>query len=159
MSQGALISWKEESGTIHREMDRLLTAGWVETAEECRVRKIQFMTLIERRNVAAYNYLKSDGDTARVSINPQNPSDAPRRLPNLDPMFEVETQEPSEVALAIDLSPQAPLPDPVFEAEVMDGKVSQEPSKAAIAIDRGSQMPPANPMFEVKNFLKFLGLK
>jgi len=95
MSQGALISWKEESGTIHREMDRLLRAGWVETAEECRVRKIQFMTLIERRNVAAYNYLKSDGDTARVPINPQNPSDTPRGLPNLDPMFEVETQEPS----------------------------------------------------------------
>ena len=56
MSQGALISWEEESGTIHREMDRLLTAGWVETAEECRVRKIQFMALIQRRNVAAHDF-------------------------------------------------------------------------------------------------------
>jgi hypothetical protein len=53
MSRGDLISWKEECAVIHMEMDRLLTAGWPKTAEERQVRRIQFMALIERRNVAA----------------------------------------------------------------------------------------------------------
>jgi hypothetical protein len=52
MSRGALISWKEECDTVHGEMDRLLTAGWPGTAEERQVRKIQFMALVERRNVS-----------------------------------------------------------------------------------------------------------
>jgi hypothetical protein len=69
MSRGALISWKEECDTIHGEMDRLLTAGWPGTVEERQVRKIQFMALIERRNVSAQKFLK-----------PGNPID-----PDLDP--------------------------------------------------------------------------
>ena len=67
MSQGALISWKEECETVHSEMDRLLTAGWPETAEERQVRKIQFVALIQRRNDAAQNFLKSDRGTAKAS--------------------------------------------------------------------------------------------
>ena len=133
MSQDVLKSWKEECDAIHREMDRLLTASWPETAEERQVRKIQFMALIERRNFAARNCLKSDGDTARSSINQQKPSETPGVLPNADPMFEVET---------------------------MNVKISQEPSEeAALAIDRSPQAPPADPKFEVRNFLKSLGLK
>jgi hypothetical protein len=133
MSQDALISWKEECDAIHREMDRLLTASWPETAEERQVRKIQFMALIERRNFAARNCLKSDGDTARSSINQQKPSETPGVLPNADPMFEVET---------------------------MNVKISQEPSEeTALVIDQSPQAPPADPKFEVRNFLKSLGLK
>ncbi len=49
------MNWKEECDAIHMEMDRLLAAGWLEAAEERQVRKIQFMALIERRNVAAQN--------------------------------------------------------------------------------------------------------
>jgi len=111
MSRGDLISWKEECAIIHKEMDRLLTAGWPETAEERQVRRIQFMALIERRNVAAQNSLKSAGDTARVSINQRKSSETSAVLTNA---FEVEimnvtiSQEPSETPLAIDRSPQAP---------------------------------------------------
>src|SRR5260370_42131338 len=106
MAQGALISWKEECDAIHREMDRLLTAGWLETADERQVRKIQFMALIERRNVAAHNFLKSGGDTARFSINQQKLSETPAVLSNADPMFQAEiinvkgSHEPSEAALS-----------------------------------------------------------
>jgi hypothetical protein len=63
MSRGALISWKAECDTIHGEMDRLLTAGWPGTAEERLVRKIQFMALIERRNVSAQKFLKPGSPT------------------------------------------------------------------------------------------------
>ena len=132
MSQGALIDWKEECEAIHSEMDQLLTAGWSATAEERQVRKIQFMALIERRNVAAHNFLKSDGDKARFSINHHMPSETTGVLPNADPMLEVE---------------------------IVNVKVSQEPSEAALAIDRSPPAPPADPMFEVRNFLKSLGLR
>jgi hypothetical protein len=114
MSQGALISWREECDAIHKEMDRLLAAGWLEAPEERQVRKIQFMALIERRNVAAHNCLKSDGVTASFSTNQQKP-------PETDPSLSVEimngkiSREPSEAALAIDRSSQAPPADPKFE--------------------------------------------
>jgi hypothetical protein len=132
MSQGALISWKKECDAIHREMDRLLTAGWIESAEERQVRKIQFMALIERRNVAARNCLKSESGTARFSIDKQKLSETPGVLRNADP---------------------------ISEAEIMDVKISQEPSEAGCAIDCGPQVPPTDPMAEVRNFLKSLGLK
>jgi hypothetical protein len=48
MSRDDLISWKEECAVIHLEMDRLLAASWLDTAEERQVRRIQFMALIER---------------------------------------------------------------------------------------------------------------
>ena len=165
MSQGTLIGWKEESDAIHREMDRLLAVGWPETAEERQVRKIQFMALIERRNVAARNFLKSGVETARVSNNHQKPSETPEVPPDADPMPEVKivnvkvSQEQSEAALAIDRSPQTPPASLMPEVEIVSVKVSQEPSEAALAIDRSPQAPPANPIFEVRNFLKSLGLK
>jgi hypothetical protein len=132
MSQDALISWKEECDPIHREMDRLLAAGWLDTAEERQVRKLQFMALIERRNVAAHNCLRSDGDTARSFINQQRPSETSGVLPKADP---------------------------ILETEIMNVEVSREPSEAALTIDRSPQAPHVDPMLEVGNFLKFLGLK
>src|ERR1700694_2781054 len=108
MSQGALITWKEECDTIHSEMDRLLASGWLDTAEERQVRKIQFLALIERRNVAAHNCLKYDGARGRSSINQQKPSETPGVLSKADPIFEVNilnvkvSQEPSEETLTID---------------------------------------------------------
>jgi hypothetical protein len=131
MSQDALRSWKEECNAIHGEMDRLLAAGWLATAEERQVRKIQFMALIERRNVAARNCLKSESDTARFSINKQKLSETPGGLRNSDP---------------------------ISEAENTDVKISQEPSEAGLAIDCGPQVPATDPMAEVRNFLKSLGL-
>ena len=132
MSQGALISWKAECDAIHREMDRLLTAGWIKSPEERQVRKIQFMALIERRNVAAHNFLESNGDTARFSINQQKLSENSGVLPDADPMF---------------------------EAEIINVKAPQQLSEEALAIDRGPQVPPADPMSQVRDFLKSLGLK
>jgi hypothetical protein len=64
----ALISWKEECDIIHSQMDRLLAAGWPETAEERQVRKIQFMAMIERRNISAQKFLKTNGEAAKRPI-------------------------------------------------------------------------------------------
>jgi hypothetical protein len=165
MSQGALITWKEECDTIHSEMDRLLASGWLDTAEERQVRKIQFLALIERRNVAAHNCLKYDGARGRSSINQQKPSETPGVLSKADPIFEVNilnvkvSQEPSEAALAIDRTPQASSADPMSEVEIMNIKVSQEPSEATLTIDRNHEAPPVAPMSQAKSFLKFLGRK
>jgi hypothetical protein len=52
-------------------MDRLLTAGWPETAEERQVRKIQFMALIERRNVSAQKFLKPDSPRDPLPADPR----------------------------------------------------------------------------------------
>jgi hypothetical protein len=157
MSRGGLISWKEECDAIHREMDRLLTAGRLESTEERQGRKIQFMALIERRNVAAHNCLKSDRDPARVSISQQKPSKTPGVLPKaaVETMNVKESQEPPEA----DRGPQVPPADPLSEVETMSVKISQEPFEAALAMDRSPQEPPANPMFQVRNFLKFLTMK
>jgi hypothetical protein len=60
MSKGTLIDWKEECETIHKEMDNLLKTsrpGWPGTAEERRVRHLQFLALIERRDAAARKLL------------------------------------------------------------------------------------------------------
>jgi hypothetical protein len=165
MSQGALISWKEECDAIHREMDRLLAGGWLETAEERQVRKIQFMALIAQRNVAAQNFLKSNGEMAGLSVNQEKLPETSEVLPNADQMFEVDTmkvkinQEPSEAPLAIDRSSEVLPADPICEAENMNVNTSQEPSEAALAINQSSQAPPARPRFEIMNFLKFLELK
>jgi len=58
MSQGALIGWKSECERIHNEMNNLFKAGWLETAEERQVRKLQFMALIERRDAAARKFMQ-----------------------------------------------------------------------------------------------------
>jgi hypothetical protein len=165
MSQDVLISWKEECDAIHMEMDRLLAAGRLETAEERQVRKIQFMALIERRNVAAQNCLKSASGTARFAINRRMLPETPRTITHADPVIKPDLmnadvfQEPSEAALATDRGPQVATVDPVPEVETASVDIFQEPSEAVPAIDRGPQAPPANPMFDAGNFLKFLGLK
>ena len=123
MSQGALIGWKEECETVHSEMDRLLTAGWAETAAERQVRKIQFMALIQQRNDAAHNFLKSDGGTAKASINQQEPSEIPA-LPSAK--------------------------NPTTEVAIVNGEISQEPSSADHAIGRSVQAQPDDPMFEAR---------
>jgi hypothetical protein len=131
MSRGALITWREECEAVHGEMDVLLAGGWPETAEERQVRKIQFMALIERRNVAAHNFLKSDRNRAISSLNQQKPSEIPG-LSNADPKPEVE---------------------------IMKAEISQEPSKASGDMARDPQVPPADALLEVRHFLKTLGLQ
>jgi hypothetical protein len=56
------INWKLECEAVHEEMDRLLNAGWAETAADRQVRRIRFMALIERRNAAARNFLRPHRD-------------------------------------------------------------------------------------------------
>jgi hypothetical protein len=168
MSQ-ALISWKEECDAIHMEMDRLLSAGRLETAEERQVRKIQFMALIERRNVAAQNCLKSPGGAARFAINRRMLPEAPRAVAQVGPAIEPDSgpdvanveacREPSEAALATDRNPPVPAADQAPEVAIANVDISQGPSEAAPAMDGSPQAPPANPMFDAGNFLKFLGLK
>jgi hypothetical protein len=183
MSQDAFMRWKEECETVHNEMDRLLAAGWLEAAEERQVRKIRFMALIERRNVAAHNLLKkSDGDAARLSTKAEpmlaakdvnisqkmfesaSVDRGPRVLPD-DPKFEFNMmnvtvcQEPFEIPLAVERDHQAPPADPVSEVEAMNDKVSQERPEAALATDRSPEVASADPMTDARNFLKFLRLR
>jgi hypothetical protein len=184
MSQDAFMRWKEECETVHNEMDRLLAAGWLEAAEERQVRKIRFLALIERRNVAAHNLLKkSDGDTARLSTKAdpmlaaidvnisQKMSESasvvdrgPRALPD-NPMFEFDMmnvtvcQEPFEIPLAVERDHRAPPVDPVSEVETMNDKVSQERPEATLATDRSPEVASADPMTDARNFLKFLRLR
>jgi hypothetical protein len=166
MSQ-VLISWKEECDAIHMEMDRLLAAGRLGTAEERQVRKIQFMALIERRNVAAQNCLKSPGGTPRFAINRRKLPEVPRAVAQVGPAIEPDFapdvanvdvfQEPSEV-LATDHGSDVAA-EPVSELAIASPDIPQAPSEAAPATDQGPQAPPANPMFNAANFLKVLGLK
>jgi hypothetical protein len=107
VSKGALINWKEECKAIHTEMDRLLTAGWPKTPEERQVRKIQFMALMERRNVSAQNFLKSDPDTVESAIA----SLEIHGLCNADPRPEIEPEASRDIAR----DPQAPPANPMFE--------------------------------------------
>ena len=156
MSKSALIGWKEECETIHKEMDRLLTAAWLGTAEERQVRKIQFMACIERRNVAAQNLLRSNGETVGPSTRQPKALDTPGV--NADPMFEFRTmnvessQGPSEPAPPIDGTAQPPPADSTFEVAIMNSEVFHGPSEPTFAIDRPTaQLPPADPIYEVEN--------
>jgi hypothetical protein len=98
-------------------MDVLLAAGWPETAEERQVRKIQFMALIERRNVAAQNFVKSDRDRAKSS---KKSTELPG-LSNADPKPEVEimnaevSQGPSEAPGDMACDPQPAPANALFE--------------------------------------------
>jgi hypothetical protein len=131
MSRGALISWKEECGTIHSEMDRLLTASWPETAEGRQVRKIQFMALIERRNVSAQKFLKPCGETAKLAIGRWEPTD----------------------------TPALPDPDPTTEFQITRVEIPEERLEAGLAIDPDLDPSPADPRLGARNFLKLLGLE
>jgi hypothetical protein len=129
MSQGALINWKQKCGAIHTEMDRLLSAGWLETAQERQVRQVQFRALIERRNVAASDFLKSGGGGPRFSVARQKPP----RTPAVSPV--------GDQKLA-----------------AVRGEILRQPSKAALEIHRSPRAEPTDPLFEARNFLKHLGL-
>jgi hypothetical protein len=131
MSRGALISWKEESHTIHSEMDRLLTAGWPETAEGRQVRKIKFMALIERRNVSAQKLLKPGGETAKLAIGRREPTDPP----------------------------ELPDPDPTTELQITRLEIPEKRLEAGLATDPDLDPSPGDPRLGARNFLKFLGLE
>ena len=134
MSQGALVSWKKECETVHSEMDRLLTAGWPETSEERQVRKIQFMALIQRRNDAAHDFLKSYGSTATQ-------------------------QEPSEIT-ALPSAPNSTTEVEIINGQIsQEPSAADHATDRCAQLARDPQAPPADPMFEARNFLKFLGLK
>jgi hypothetical protein len=167
MSQ-VLISWKEECDAIHMEMDRLLTAGRLRTAEERQVRKIQFMALIERRNVAAQNCLKSPAGPARFAIN-RRKLEAPKTVAQADPVIapdvapevaEVEVfREPAAAALATDDGSAMAAADRAPAVETAGDEITRAPAEAPPAAEPPPQAPPANPMFNAANFLKVLGLK
>jgi hypothetical protein len=57
---GAFQNWKRECEEIEKEMDRLITAGRPDSAEERQVRQLQFTALIERRDAAARSLLHAD---------------------------------------------------------------------------------------------------
>jgi hypothetical protein len=59
MATTAFQQWRRECETVQKEMDRLITAGRPQTAEERQVRQLQFTALIERRDAAARNLLRT----------------------------------------------------------------------------------------------------
>jgi hypothetical protein len=131
MSRGALVDWKEECDTIHSEMDRLLTASWPETAEGRQVRKIQFMALIERRNISAQKFLKPGSETAKLAIGRREPTDTPALRE----------------------------PDPTAELQITSVEIPEERLGAGLAIDPDLDPSCADPRLGARNFLKFLGLE
>src|SRR5258708_35828944 len=66
MAQDAVKNWREECEAIHKQMDRLARSPWPEPAAERQARRVQFMALVERRNVAARNLLRADGDRTKA---------------------------------------------------------------------------------------------
>ena len=56
--------WRRECEAIEREMDRLITAGRPDSEEERQVRKLQFASLIERREAAARKLLPNGSNSS-----------------------------------------------------------------------------------------------
>jgi len=65
MLQDAFQNWRRERDAIEKEMDSLITAGLPQSSEDRRVRQLQYMALIERREAAARNFLRSDAAIRR----------------------------------------------------------------------------------------------
>ena len=59
MNNNAFQEWRQECEAVQKEMDRLITAGRPQSAEERLVRQLQFTALIERRDAAARNLLQT----------------------------------------------------------------------------------------------------
>jgi hypothetical protein len=76
-------NWKLECEAIHKEMDCLLKAAWAEVAADRQVRRMQFMALIERRNAAARNLLRMDGNVSPAGLEVR--LSRPRLRDEMDP--------------------------------------------------------------------------
>jgi hypothetical protein len=59
MVNNAFQDWRRECEAVQKEMDRLITAGRPQSQEERQVRQLQFTALIERRDAAARNLLRT----------------------------------------------------------------------------------------------------
>ena len=59
MVNTAFQDWRRECEAVQKEMDSLITAGRPQSPEERQVRQLQFSALIERRDAAARNLLRS----------------------------------------------------------------------------------------------------
>jgi hypothetical protein len=69
---GAFQDWTRERAEIEKEMDRLIAAGRPSTAEERKVRQLQFSALIERRDTAARNLLRAGSAERRPKPSGQS---------------------------------------------------------------------------------------
>ena len=59
MVNNAFQEWRQECEAVQKEMDRLIAAGRPQSAGERQVRQLQFTALIERRDAAARNLLRT----------------------------------------------------------------------------------------------------
>jgi hypothetical protein len=66
--QNAFAEWRRECEAIEREMNRLISAGRPSSEDERQVRKLQFASLIERREAAARKLMpaRKPGPAART---------------------------------------------------------------------------------------------
>jgi hypothetical protein len=129
MTRGAFVSWREECEAIHKAMDCLFAAGWLETAEERRVRKVQYMALIDRRNVAAAKLLGLEANRSTVPMAQQKRREI------------VEAPRPS------------PKAEPAFDATIPNAKASEQPSEKALPVGRTPKAQSTDPALEIKTFL------
>jgi hypothetical protein len=74
MHDDAFQDWRREREAVEQEMDRLITAGLPGSVEEGQVRRTQFAALVERREAAARNLLRSGWARRRD----KSPSDSSR---------------------------------------------------------------------------------
>jgi hypothetical protein len=74
--QNAFTEWRRECEAIEREMNRLISAGRPSSEDERQVRKLQFASLIERREAAARKLMpaRKPAPAARASgaVAPSN---------------------------------------------------------------------------------------
>jgi hypothetical protein len=59
MGSSTFQDWRRECEAVQKEMDRLITSGRPQSAEERLVRQLQFTALIERRDAAAKQLLSA----------------------------------------------------------------------------------------------------
>jgi hypothetical protein len=81
MPDDAFQNWRHELEAVEQEMDRLMTAGLPASTEERQVRRTRFAALIERRESAARNLLRSDGTRHRKN-SPRDRSRSDDHLPS-----------------------------------------------------------------------------
>jgi hypothetical protein len=165
MRVDAFHNWRRELEAVEQEMNSLIAQGLPASTEERQVRRTRFAALIERREAAARNLLRSDfaprrgkstpgpsgpGDhviaAAHAGVGLEGPEDAFVRLPegtrNAEAQLEAATDRPAATDIATpDLYAAAVPFDSATVALVVDPAQPAEPptvSDAGLVADPGS---------------------
>jgi hypothetical protein len=162
MHQSSFENWRRESEAVNGEMDSLLSAGWPKTVAECQVRKLQFMALVERRDVAAREFLKPCVLSQRQAMasratSPRQVEASPgARRPSPEGGLAVEFQRGKGAESAQKASSGSPAssPEPGLVAEFYQGEgvqiASTTTSRHRVEASSGSPGSSAEPSLAVE---------